>query len=792
MNIDRLNENGKIWIQKRINQQKQKQIEISQDTVDLIIDWFNYSIEHIHNFDKKFYKITWDEAIKAQEKWHKTFHKKKRHIVDDENTKFVYQCSKDYAIYQILTQDGLDYESAQMNHCVQTYSLKRYDIYSLRDQKNNSHMTIAFYNHDNKIHQIKLKNNRTMTVDYLNIIFNWLSQKTKLKDIIKDLDLNNIVTLLDNKIKEQDANSDFEIEDQSLILNNVISESSYLKNTSYKYNDLTCFLKKEDKEISISANKLNLKTSNKKIKLTLSDCENFQINPNVFDVFDITLINCRGIEIPFHFPVKNIKINLINSYVKFSFNGNYCLNNIDIERDETSIVDLCFINCNIQKKYYFNINGEMKFIDCNVDLSCLDHIETFSCIFEKSKISCKKQNILYKTCKLSMSDCNVKNLHVIIDANTIDFNDMDFYNTCIKPITNILTLNKCKNINKHLCCFYKRQKYIKIKNHDEDIDLSYFDCNRIQLEDSQISVKNFTPKTNIYFTKCFVNILNDNKLLETGELTFDKSKVIFKNIVDVRVNIFWIIDTNISLKNLYCKDTLCFCFHNDEESINNRVSFNTIHCDGIIYIVDTKRWVYKGEDDKKNGEIHNEYNIKDYFHYDKISCDKLFCSDWDNIIPYSDIIKTKNNHFIWHNDKNTKKIGYFKDAFIKHFEIDKHIKTLHVKEYLIHNHKNIINIKSKKTRMELNENFYNLNNKDVKYKFNCDTLVFIYSGLIENCQKNININDFYDLKFKHFFETYNDYFNHEKQSIYNPKIILPINKKEKVTKQNVCQLTKRE
>nr|WP_250808461.1 PcfJ domain-containing protein [Neorhizobium tomejilense] len=103
-----------------------------------------------------------------------------RHVGHDENLEKVHECGDGFAIYRLRTAEELDREGMAMGHCVGQGS---YDlgvgkgstaIYSLRDGRGKSHVTIEIDEAMGHVEQIKGKQNVLPIPEYTRRLLGWL------------------------------------------------------------------------------------------------------------------------------------------------------------------------------------------------------------------------------------------------------------------------------------------------------------------------------------------------------------------------------------------------------------------------------------------------------------------------------------------------------------------------------------------------------------------------------------------------------------------------------------------
>lgn len=160
--INRIKEDD--WIKNWLLNQLKKSNELGkQDCNDAerlwwkyadVIDYMKWASENVWRFKEKLYKINYFSMMEKHDKWLKT--SKKGNPKD-----FKYFCDADEGRVwgKISTSEGLDYEGYKMQHCVGrgSYDDFQSEIFSLRNKKNIPFVTVEYK--DNKIIQIRAKNN---------------------------------------------------------------------------------------------------------------------------------------------------------------------------------------------------------------------------------------------------------------------------------------------------------------------------------------------------------------------------------------------------------------------------------------------------------------------------------------------------------------------------------------------------------------------------------------------------------------------------------------------------------
>ena len=146
------------WMEKRFT------TECKLTDGEHILDWIEAKNP------KKLYKMRWDEALGAADKWTKAQSAKGENIKEDKDDVKVALDFKDgFKFVQLVGKRAYEREGYLMSHCVASYYGKDDEIYSLRDSKNMPHATIS-----RSSQQIKGKGNGSIHPEYIRYVVEFL------------------------------------------------------------------------------------------------------------------------------------------------------------------------------------------------------------------------------------------------------------------------------------------------------------------------------------------------------------------------------------------------------------------------------------------------------------------------------------------------------------------------------------------------------------------------------------------------------------------------------------------
>jgi hypothetical protein len=154
------------------------------------------------------FSYSFNEAFELQMKWHKELFKRynieELKIQEIDNERVLYRCSDKKHFIYLLEEKDLKYEGSKMSNCVggENYKSKvrnnRSIIISLRDNKNNPHLTIEIDTFTKIVIQQYGKGNSSPLPEYKNMILEFILfatnyDKLENNEIIKLLNLNQTI-----------------------------------------------------------------------------------------------------------------------------------------------------------------------------------------------------------------------------------------------------------------------------------------------------------------------------------------------------------------------------------------------------------------------------------------------------------------------------------------------------------------------------------------------------------------------------------------------------------------------
>ncbi len=183
-----------VWIAKEIKKDPELAHQLGQ--IQLVIDWARNTRADIFKFSMK-------EAMDAQENWHELNFKqveiKSLDIPNLDHERVVFRCSDQLHFLYLLDDKDLDYEGKVMKHCVGSYKtqVKNQNVFivSLRDLKNEPHVTIEINTASRETVQIRGKANTNPADKYQRLIREfalYVSGWEKIKEDKELLDLLNL------------------------------------------------------------------------------------------------------------------------------------------------------------------------------------------------------------------------------------------------------------------------------------------------------------------------------------------------------------------------------------------------------------------------------------------------------------------------------------------------------------------------------------------------------------------------------------------------------------------------
>lgn len=168
--IDDLEADPPDWLKKAIEEGKEVfHVVITPEFRDKI----QHALDYLKapEAPKKLDRVTVPEAIKQSEAWTKKLTKKKvDRAVAEEGEQIVKDYDDGYSWRRLISQPALTREGSLMGHCVERYFDKvrahQIEIWSLRDPKNEPHVTLELHQADNHVAQIKGKQNKEVNEGY--------------------------------------------------------------------------------------------------------------------------------------------------------------------------------------------------------------------------------------------------------------------------------------------------------------------------------------------------------------------------------------------------------------------------------------------------------------------------------------------------------------------------------------------------------------------------------------------------------------------------------------------------
>lgn len=118
---------------------------------------------------KRLRRMSYAQAKDSAQKWSEANQKRGRGIVEtDEDTKKFLDLDDGTRIVKLLTKKAYEREGAMMRHCLGGYSPGSSTIYSLRDKKNEPHVTFEITKSGDSVQQVKGKGNGLIHPRYIN------------------------------------------------------------------------------------------------------------------------------------------------------------------------------------------------------------------------------------------------------------------------------------------------------------------------------------------------------------------------------------------------------------------------------------------------------------------------------------------------------------------------------------------------------------------------------------------------------------------------------------------------
>lgn len=117
---------------------------------------------------KRLRKMSYEQAKKAAAKWSEANQKKGRDLVESsEDIKTLMKLADGAKIVKLLTKKAYEREGFLMRHCLGGYTPGSSEVFSLRDKKNEPHVTFEVTKNGDTIQQVKGKGNGSIHPKYI-------------------------------------------------------------------------------------------------------------------------------------------------------------------------------------------------------------------------------------------------------------------------------------------------------------------------------------------------------------------------------------------------------------------------------------------------------------------------------------------------------------------------------------------------------------------------------------------------------------------------------------------------
>ena len=156
-----------VWIGREISKDK--------DLIDRVSD-FQFIIDWAKKDKPNIFSYSFSEAYKSSENWHKKlkFNTKEKEFKEKDDERIVYRCKDNEHFFILLLPKELKIEGNIMRNCVGSYSNKvslgKSLIISLRDKKNQPHVTIEIDIKTSSVTQVRGKANTQPSNEYMKLI----------------------------------------------------------------------------------------------------------------------------------------------------------------------------------------------------------------------------------------------------------------------------------------------------------------------------------------------------------------------------------------------------------------------------------------------------------------------------------------------------------------------------------------------------------------------------------------------------------------------------------------------
>lgn len=150
-----------------------KEQKTNESQLEHVVDWLNSNAA-----PQRLRKLSISDAIRLSDKWMQSNQKKGKDLVDTKEDIEQFMKFKDGSvIVKLVSKKAFEREGFLMSHCLGGYSLREnYDIYSLRDSKNNPHATFEVNIKDKDILQVKGKGNGPIHPKYIKKVLSFLKK----------------------------------------------------------------------------------------------------------------------------------------------------------------------------------------------------------------------------------------------------------------------------------------------------------------------------------------------------------------------------------------------------------------------------------------------------------------------------------------------------------------------------------------------------------------------------------------------------------------------------------------
>jgi hypothetical protein len=184
-----------VWIGKQIS--KNPELINNLNDFQFIIDWALKARPDI-------FSMSFEKAFENSDEWHKNLKpKNSNHILKQkEDDKIIYRTKDNNYFFVLLNPDELDIEGDIMKNCVGAYKEKLKKghslIISMRDKKNEPHITIEVDVRTSSVVQVKGKANTNPSEEYLKLITEFAIYASGFEEDFND----DIINLINLKFKD--------------------------------------------------------------------------------------------------------------------------------------------------------------------------------------------------------------------------------------------------------------------------------------------------------------------------------------------------------------------------------------------------------------------------------------------------------------------------------------------------------------------------------------------------------------------------------------------------------------